>query len=187
MELLTRLDTVLFLVLNADVANPVFDVIFPAITHGRFWLIPALIAAVLFIRREKRGALIVIGLSLVTVAVTDPVSSYLIKPLFGRLRPCHPDVLVEGGRFLLGHKGSLSFPSSHAMNMFGQAMLFTCFYPKNRPWYFGFAALIGYSRIYTGTHYPLDVAGGAVFGVICGSAVYHGYVLVTRKTFRPHR
>jgi len=76
------------------------------------------------------------------------------------------------------------------MNMFGQAMLFSLLYPRLSVWLFLFASLIGYSRIYVGLHYPLDVLGGAVIGAACGAAVFSGYSLVRRfrgpKPGRPH-
>jgi undecaprenyl-diphosphatase len=85
---------------------------------------------------------------------------------------------VEGGRFLMGHKTSFSFPSSHAMNMFTAAMVLACFYRKQWPWFFGFAALIGYSRIYVGVHYPADVAAGALFGIATGALVFALFSLI---------
>jgi len=59
-------------------------------------------------------------------------------------------------------------------------VLFSFFYPRHRPWFFLFAAMIGFSRIYVGLHYPLDVFAGAVFGVLCGLLVvglYKGAML----------
>jgi undecaprenyl-diphosphatase len=56
--------------------------------------------------------------------------------------------------------------------MFAQAMLFTLFYRARWPIFFGFASLIGFSRVYVGVHYPGDVLGGAVLGVFIGFMVY---------------
>jgi len=175
LDAIVHFDTVIFLFLNQAIANPVFDLIFPLLTNGVFWIVPGLAAALIFIKMEKRKALLIIGLSLVTVSISDPVCNRLIKPPVHRLRPCNPAVHMEGGRFLIGRKGSLSFPSSHAMNMFAQAMLFTCFYRRKAVWFFAFATMIGFSRVYTGVHYPFDVLGGAVFGVCVGGLVFLGY------------
>ena len=173
-------DTVLFLFFNRDIANPVFDVFFKTITNSKFWIIPGLAAVLLFIRAEKKSSLSVLLLSVITVCLTDQTATSLIKPFVHRLRPCNLTALVSGGRFLLGNNPNYSFPSNHAMNMFGQAVLFSFFYPRHRPWFFLFAAMIGFSRIYVGLHYPLDVFAGAVFGVLCGLLVvglYKGAML----------
>jgi undecaprenyl-diphosphatase len=173
--LITHLDTALFLFFNHTIANPEFDWIFPLITNGKFWIIPGIAAALIFIKIEKRKALVVLVLSLLTVSVSDPVCNRIIKPTVHRLRPCDPRVHLETGRFLLGRKTSLSFPSSHAMNMFAQAMLLTLLYRRRAIWFFSFATIIGFSRVYTGVHYPFDVLGGAFFGVLIGALVFYGY------------
>jgi undecaprenyl-diphosphatase len=180
---LTQLDTQLFLFFNHAIANPAFDAVFVAITNGRFWIIPGVLAALVFLYFERRKAVVVIVLSLLTVSVSDPVCNKIIKPQFHRLRPCDDRVSIPNARFLLGRKTSPSFPSSHAMNMFTQAMLFTLLYRRKRVWItaFVFAGIIGFSRIYVGVHYPFDVFWGAVFGVIIGGIVYSGYLFVIKK------
>ena len=179
-DFLLNVDTSLFLFFNAQLTHPVLDFLMVKITHPEFWIIPGLAFLILFVRKEKKKALIVIGLSIITVAISDPVSSQILKPIFQRLRPCHPVSFVEGGRFLLGMKRSLSFPSSHSMNMFAQAALLCGIYPRHSLYFFSFAALIAYTRVYTGVHYPLDVIGGALFGVMVGLGVVIAYRVACR-------
>jgi undecaprenyl-diphosphatase len=175
LETIVRLDTLLFLFFNRTIANPVFDSIFPVITNGYFWIAPAILAALVFIWLQKKKAVIVVCLALLTVGISDPVCNRVIKPAVHRLRPCNPQAHINNARLLLGRKTSDSFPSSHAMNMFAQAMLFSFFYRKRAGWFFLFAAIIGFSRIYAGVHYPFDVLGGAVLGCCVGGMVYGGY------------
>jgi undecaprenyl-diphosphatase len=178
LEQLLQCDRNVFLLLNTAVANPFFDVLFVHTTEAAFWIVPGIAALLLFILKKKKEALVVIGLALLTVAISDPVAARILKPLFGRHRPCHPEYFVAGGRFLCGMRTSLSFPSVHAVNIFAQATLLSCYYPRWKWVYAVFAVFIGYSRIYVGVHYPLDVAGGAVTGCIIGGLVFGGYRIV---------
>jgi undecaprenyl-diphosphatase len=171
-ETLVSFDHSLFLFLNTAVANQVFDVIFRNGTEARFWIVPGIAATVLFFVKKRKEAAVVAVCMMVTVAVTDPVTARVLKPLFGRYRPCHPEYFIEGAHFLSGMRHTYSFPSVHAANIAGQAMLLTLFYPGWKWVYISFALFIGYSRIYVGVHYPADVAAGALFGTAVGSVVY---------------
>ncbi len=175
LQFLIQVDKSVFLFINNTLSNSFFDKIFPIITEPRNWLIIALIAMVFFVIKEKKKALGIIALVLIAVALSDLIAYRIFKPLFGRLRPCHPEFYIGGGRFLIGMKTSFSFPSNHAMNMFTAATVLSCFYNKYAGYYFGFALLIGFSRIYVGVHYPLDILGGALFGILLGTGVYLSY------------
>jgi undecaprenyl-diphosphatase len=181
------IDRSVFLFINATMSHPLLDPVMTRITDLKFWLIPGLILAAVYVWREnKKKALIVLGLIVLAVAVSDPLSSQVLKKLFARPRPCHPQFFVEGGRFLLGMWGSPSFPSSHSMNMFSVATVLFCFY---RNWRYGacfysFAGLIAYTRVYNGVHYPADVLGGAVAGCLVGWGIYAGFAFA-RERIKP--
>ncbi|MDG5816482.1 phosphatase PAP2 family protein [Chitinispirillales bacterium ANBcel5] len=181
LEFLKQIDQELFLFFNSVLIHPFLDFLLPRATHPNFWIIPAFIAVIFFVRKEKKKALIVVGLSLVTVAISDPVSARILKPLFGRLRPSHPEFFIEGGRFLTSMRSSFSFPSSHSMNVFAQAALFSSFYPSKKIWFILFAVFIAYTRVYVGVHYPADVFSGAIFGTAVGLFVYYAYQTITLK------
>jgi undecaprenyl-diphosphatase len=176
-NILQKFDTQLFVFFNSIFSCTLLNYFFVAITDARFWIVPAAVGAALFIKQEHNKALTVLLLALLTLAISDPVSSQIFKPLLHRPRPCHPDFLVNSAHMLFGFKSSLSFPSSHSTNMFALAFIFSMFYPSRWLWFFSFAALIGFSRIYVGVHYPGDVLGGALLGVIIAWIVYRGYLM----------
>jgi len=185
-DFLYSIDKSVFLFINVTLSSPLLDPAMTRITDFKFWLIPGILGAALYVFREnKKKALIVLGLVALTVAISDPLSSQVLKKIFARPRPCNPDFLVEGGRFLLGKWRSLSFPSSHSMNMFSVATIFFCFYRKYGAYFYSFAGLIAYTRVYDGMHYPSDVGGGAAVGCLLGWGVYAGFVFIRSKYFKP--
>ncbi len=114
-----------------------------------------------------RGKLLLAS-SLISILISDPLNSQILKSLFQRSRPCH---LVNTPNLLTGCSDSYSFPSSHAVNIFAEATVLSLIYPRTAPFAYAFAALVGYSRVYVGYHYPFDVIGGAIIGILVGGAV----------------
>jgi undecaprenyl-diphosphatase len=115
----------------------------------------------------KKGR--VAGVSLILVIlVSDQLSSGLLKPWVGRVRPCFD--LASVRLLIPGQPHSPSFPSGHATNM---AAVAVTLYGVN-PILGGIgtlvAALVGYSRVYVGVHYPSDVLGGWILGTGVGLA-----------------
>ena len=73
---------------------------------------------------------------------------------------------LENVRHLGGFGGKhSSFPSNHASNISGIAFLFSFIYPHLRRYFWGFAILIMFSRVYIGVHYPFDVFFGFILGI----------------------
>jgi undecaprenyl-diphosphatase len=184
LDYLVTIDKNLFIYFNTWFSSPFLDIFFRTITEPRNWTVPLAIAVILFLVKEKKNAIPVIILAIITVAATDLISVRIVKPFVARLRPCHPDMIIEGCHYLLGKKRSFSFPSSHATNMFGLATLFSLFYPKRIVYFVTFAGLIGFSRIYCGVHYPGDVLGGFVLGFIIAWLVYNIYFYIRTHFFR---
>jgi undecaprenyl-diphosphatase len=62
-----------------------------------------------------------------------------------------------------------SFPSSHAATTVATVIALLPFLPRSLAgWAIAYAALVGWSRIYLGVHYPLDVIAGAGVGLVVG-------------------
>lgn len=164
---ITQLDTQLFKVINGDLIHPVFDTVMRAITTQENWY-PVLggLAITLLIWGGRRGRMAV-AMLVIAVALTDQISSSLLKPLIGRVRPCN--ALAPGDvRLLVGATTACSFPSAHAANAFAMATVVSWRLPRFAPVAFLIAAAVAYSRVYVGVHYPLDSIAGAFLGALLG-------------------
>jgi membrane-associated phospholipid phosphatase len=101
---------------------------------------------------------------LASVATTATVVNALIKPLARRRRPDRELALVPSARHVSMPR-SRSFPSGHTAAAFAFATGAGRVLPWAGPPLGALAALVGYSRIHTGVHYPIDVIAGALCGV----------------------
>ena len=159
----SSLDTVLFHLINRGGENSFFDVLMPFMTDLKnFTYLLALLGGWILWKERKAGLVFLIFIVL-TVAMTDSFSSRLLKEWVGRIRPC--EILPEV-RLLTDCNTSYSFPSSHAVNIFAAAYFLSQPFRRLSPVFYGIAAVVGYSRVYLGIHYPLDVMGGAAIGLL---------------------
>lgn len=181
-EWLYGIDVTLFRFGNETLANPAGDWFFPFITEIKNFYIPyAVLLIGLMVFGKKRGITTVL-LLIVTIVIADQLSSFVIKPWVGRLRPCH---VLEGVRLLIGCGGGKSFTSSHATNNFAMAVLIMHFYPKARVYLLVWASLVAFSRVYVGVHYPSDIVGGAILGSAIALTVVYLYEF-SRKHYQKY-
>jgi undecaprenyl-diphosphatase len=135
--------------------NPVFEGLSWVGRLGLVWIVLACILALLW----KRYALVVF--TVLAVAVSD-WGSYGLKAVFDVERPslryAQPKPLVTAPH-------DASFPSGHAATVLSFAR------PRWAPAFYLLALAIGFSRVYVGVHYPLDIVGGAVLGVAVAIAL----------------
>ncbi len=175
--MISALDLHLFRVINGGLSNTVFDRLMPFITSPGHFIIPLTVVGVsLIVWGGRKGRLLVV-MALLLLVVSDAVTEQL-KLLFQRPRPC---LALETVRLLVGcSENNFSFPSGHASNITAQALLFAFFYRPVAVPLFLVAGAVGYSRVYVGVHYPIDVVGGIFVGLACGTM----FILLTRKVER---
>ncbi len=104
---------------------------------------------------------------LTAVAITSAAVNLLAKPLSRRRRPDRIGHEVTEARHV-PMPSSRSFPSGHTAAAFAFAGAAGSQVPAVAIPLHGLAALVGYSRVHTGVHFPGDVVAGAAIGAAVG-------------------
>ena len=180
-EYLNRLDTDLFLFLNGF-HSPFWDRVMWFVSGKLEWLPLYIILAGWLIYKFRWKAVLVFIFTALLITASDQLSVKMFKEVFQRLRPCRNEEIIDLVYIVNGYcAGKYSFVSSHAANSFALAA-FTSLILKNRAysWFiYSWAAVVSYSRIYLGVHYPGDVLGGAVLGIGVGVMLWLLYRYVS--------
>jgi undecaprenyl-diphosphatase len=189
---LLQWDQSLFVKINSEWTNPVFDSVMPFLRTPINW-VPLYLFILVFVPINfKVKGLWWIVFFLVTVALTDMVGTNVFKYNFLRTRPCNNPDLSEQLRLLVLCPSGYGFTSNHAANHFGMAtFLFFTFRHLFKKWMwlaFLWAGSICYAQVYVGVHYPGDVIAGALLGLIFGAFTsflfhkYFGHVYAEERT-----
>lgn len=132
-----------------------------------FWVA---IAAFIIIRDLRLGIFVCFGLGIVFImhlVVSEGIIKYCGKLLLTeRKRPykAYPEEIRAIGKKFLDS----SLPSSHISSMVGGLFVLVSFYQFLWPWAIIIVALLGWSRIHNGMHYPSDILAGIVLGFAYG-------------------
>lgn len=103
-----------------------------------------------------------------TLLVSDLVGDRVLRPLFGRVRPCY--ALPAGTfRWLAPAANAGSLPSLHAANLFGLALVGTLACRRLAVPLYAAAVAVSLSRVYVGVHWPTDALAGAAWGTLAGT------------------
>jgi undecaprenyl-diphosphatase len=146
---------------------------------GLLWILVAL--AIGLRRGSGPAGTLVLAVAVAVATFAADAASFGVKDLFQRARPSeahsqiHPLYAVH----------SSSFPAGHAATAFAGAAVLAYAVPRLALPLFLIAALIGFSRIYVGVHYPTDVLGGAAIGVVVGAAVVLALRAARSRGLRP--
>ena len=161
----TAVEEALFRALNVD-GGRLLDALAVALSARGFGVAAgAIVVAVIAIVAGRRRRGLLVGFA-VALAMSDFLGARVLRPLFGRTRPCF--ALPAGSvRWLAPASDVGSLPSLHAANFFAMALVA---WAADRR--LGIAALavavaVSLSRVYVGVHWPTDVLAGAAWGAVC--------------------
>ena len=141
---------------------------------GICWIVLSVILA-LFKKTRKCGFTM-----MAAMAVTFLVGNVFLKNLIARPRPCAVDTSVS---LLIPFPSEYSFPSGHTSNGFTAAATVFLYYRKPGIAALIVAAVIAFSRMYLFVHYPTDILGGILLGVLDAILA----VFLVRKWERYHK
>lgn len=167
MEWLIQLDGGILLFIQEfirmDFMNGFWQFITSLGDKGWFWIA---LSVILLIPRKTRY----IGLAaLLSLTVNAMITNVTLKPLVARTRPYEA---IEGLKILVAAPHDFSFPSGHTSASFAAALVYLRKMPKKYGvWFVVLAALIAFSRLYVGVHYPTDVLAGFLIGLFSSWAV----------------
>ena len=153
------IDHSIFIDINRGIANPFFDTVFPGLRELTyvFWF---LMIVYFLLRKERKLALLItIGI------VVGAVLTFPVKFLIDRARPYDQ---IASARVLTPPEPDPSFPSGHTEMSFLAATVVSRFHPEYSRYLYAFSFVVALSRIYVGVHFPADVLGGVIIGIIIG-------------------
>lgn len=184
LQRLIDMDRQVLLALNGS-DSLYMDGVMRVYTSTAVWVPVALVLLLVVLKNNspRIGLLTVLAVAL-TIVATDQVSSHLIKPLVGRLRPCNDPTIMHLIDTVNGYRSNgYSFTSSHACNSFGIFTVVSLLI-RNRLLSLSlllWAVINSYSRIYLGVHYPGDILCGALLGAVIGTVVYLIFNFIRHK------
>jgi len=156
--------------------SPAWDNVMYWISGDKSWIPLYVVLLLIIIYRERPYRFIITILFVaITVTLCDQISVLIKDQLVQRFRPSRDPEIANLVHIVNNYRGGkYGFVSSHAANVFGVATFLSNRF-KNYKWslfLFAWAAVVSYSRIYLGVHYPLDIICGAVLGLLVGTQCY---------------
>ena len=152
-----------------NLGSSTFDPFWILVSEKWFW-IPLYVIFLYFLYKNfnKKSLFYILLFVALGITASDQIAN-IFKFGFERLRPCH-DPSLEGLLREVKCGGKFGFYSAHSSNSFFVATYITILLGKKikqLPYFlFVWAAIVAYSRVYLGMHFPGDIIIGAIMGIL---------------------
>jgi undecaprenyl-diphosphatase len=165
------MDYSLYKVINGLSGNAFADQVFTRLADGLPAVLVALVALTFLVpwasrrRRRRSGAVMATAAAGLALLVNQPIAHAV-----ARVRPylAHP----AHAHLLIARSHDPSFPSDHATGAFALATAVWLYDRTFGTILMALAAVLSFSRVYVGTHYPGDVVAGALIGSAVAIGLY---------------
>ncbi len=186
LELLMQLDRDIFLFFNGLHALWLDPVMF-YISEKFFWIPLYMLLLWFCIKHYGWRVLMILVFIALLITITDQLTGFM-KVAFQRLRPSRDENLADLVHIVNGSRGGrFGFVSAHAANSFALAV-FMIHLLRDKISYIApvlliWATLKAYSRIYLGVHYPGDILGGAIVGIISALIIIELWKVAQKRIY----
>ena len=171
LEHIENIDREITIIIN-NLSHDYLNYIMIFLSNKYVWIPLYIYLIFLLWKYDKKNFTINIVICSGSVIVADFITSSIMKPYFERLRPCQDNSMLDLINIVSGCGKKFSFASSHASTTFSLATIFFYITRGDIKLLFLWSLLIGYSRIYLGVHYFLDVIIGFLVGFLTSMVIY---------------
>lgn len=186
LSMLKAMDTMVFLAVNSH-HNAYFDSVMWLVSGKLIWV--PMYVSLFFVLLKNYSYKVVFAILLaigVVILFTDSFTAQVIRPWVCRLRPSNLDNPMSSMVHIVdGYRGgAYGFPSNHASNTWGLAFFITFLFRRYKLTFFFFlwALLVCYSRMYLGVHYFGDLLIGGLLALAGASTVFYVFRKVSGDT-----
>lgn len=186
LSMLKAMDTMVFLTVNSH-HNAYFDSVMWLVSGKLIWV--PMYVSLFFVLLKNYSYKVVFAILLaigVVILFTDSFTAQVIRPWVCRLRPSNLDNPMSSMVHIVdGYRGgAYGFPSNHASNTWGLAFFITFLFRRYKLTFFFFlwALLVCYSRMYLGVHYFGDLLIGGLLALAGASTVFYVFRKVCGDT-----
>ena len=146
-----------------DLPGALFPALWPLMQFGAVLVVPATAVAAAAFRRYR------LAVEVLAAGVAAWLLAKVVKDIVFRERPA---AILDDVNLRAAGAAGRGFVSGHAAIVFALAVLVTPHLPRRWRWAPAtVAVVVAFARVYVGSHFPLDVVGGAGLGLILGGLV----------------